>query len=125
MGGMQPLEQIENAAGRGFIEVARRFIGQQQPGVANQGSRQRHALLLAAGKLSGPVVGTIFQVDLPEPVRCHCECLASTLAARHQRHGYVFKRRKLRQKIVKLPDVAYLAVAKGCRLSLRKSGYIG
>ena len=37
-------------------------------------------------------------------------------AAGQQRHGHVFKRRKLRQQVMKLPNVTNLAIAKGGRL---------
>ena len=53
---MQPFQQIKDPPGGGFVQVPCGLVGQQQPGTSHQGSRQRHALLLTAGKLAGPMV---------------------------------------------------------------------
>ncbi len=49
---LPPLAQFQqqsgNYVGRSLIEVARRFIAEQQKRLADQGSRQRHTLLLAS-----------------------------------------------------------------------------
>jgi hypothetical protein len=67
---MQAFKQIKNSSGGGLVQIAGRFIGQQQPRIPNQGSRQRHPLLFSAGELSGAVFAAVFQVDLPTPIRC-------------------------------------------------------
>ncbi len=41
------------------VEVAGRLIGQNNVRVIDQGSGDRHALLLAAGKLHGPMIEPI------------------------------------------------------------------
>ncbi len=46
------------------IEVAGGFIGKQHARTAVKGARQRHALLLAAGKLRGQVVEAFAQPQL-------------------------------------------------------------
>jgi hypothetical protein len=56
---VQPLNQVEDAAGGGLVQVAGGFVGQQQPGIVDQRAGQRHALLLAAGKFAGPMVAAI------------------------------------------------------------------
>ena len=53
-----------------------------------------------------------------------CQRLALAHAARQQRHGHVFQRRELRQQVMKLPDVADLAIAKGRRLLRRELGHV-
>jgi len=42
----------------------------------------------------------------------------------NRRHGHVFQSGELRQKVMKLPDVADLAIAKGRCLLRRKLGHI-
>ena len=48
VGHVQSLQKIKDPAGSRLIQVAGRLVGQQKPGIANQGPRQRHALLLSA-----------------------------------------------------------------------------
>ena len=48
MARMQPFNQFKYAAGGRAVQIACGFVGQQQPRLANQRPRQRHALLLAA-----------------------------------------------------------------------------
>ncbi len=62
---MQPLNQIEDT-GRGYlVQIAGRLVCQQQPRAANQRAGKRDALLLAAGKLTRPMLAAIFQTNLP------------------------------------------------------------
>ena len=51
-----------------------------------------------------------------------CQRLALVHAASQQRHGHVFQRRKLRQQVMKLPDVTDLPVAKGRSLRAGRAG---
>ena len=78
---VQPLQQVKDFAGSGFVKVAGRFVGQKQPRIADQGARQRYALLFAAGKLARPMLGSILQVNLLEPFRCRRKSIASTISA--------------------------------------------
>ena len=50
---MESMEQLHHVLARGRIQVAGRFIGQQNRWVTGKGSRHRHSLLLAAGQLDG------------------------------------------------------------------------
>jgi hypothetical protein len=45
---MQPFDQLKDAAGCNFVQVAGWFIRQQQAGIVDQRAGQRHALLFAA-----------------------------------------------------------------------------
>ena len=58
---VQPFNQVEDTACRGFVQVASGFVGQQQPGIVDQRARKRHTLLLAAGELAGAMVAAIFK----------------------------------------------------------------
>jgi len=134
---VQPFEQIEHPLSRCFIQIAGWFIGQKQPWIVNQGSRQRHTLLFTARKFAGAMVCPILQTNLPEPICSHRERLllppprggftfrsSLLFAACQQRHGHVFQRRKLRQQVMKLPHVADLPIAKGCGLSRAQLGHM-
>jgi len=68
MGLVKAFNQVEDASGGGFVQVAGGLVCQQKPGIVDQGAGQRHALLLAAGEFAGPMVAAIFQADLPEPI---------------------------------------------------------
>ena len=87
---MQPLQQIEHTASRGFVQIACRLVGQKQAWAANQRPRERHPLLLAAGEFSGPMIAAIFQIYLSKPIRCNSQRLSSRLPTGQQRHSYVF-----------------------------------
>src|SRR5699024_11079811 len=52
-------EQIEDALGGGGIEVAGRFIGQQDRGPVDVGAGDGHALLLTAGELMGQAAALV------------------------------------------------------------------
>ncbi len=55
----QALEQRHHRLGRAGIEVAGRLIGDDQGWVIGQGARNRHALLLAAGKVRRELIGLV------------------------------------------------------------------
>jgi hypothetical protein len=44
---MQPFEQIEDTACRGFVQIACGLVRQQYSRITDQGSRQRNTLLFA------------------------------------------------------------------------------
>jgi len=54
---MQFFEQIQNAARHLSVEIARRFVRQQQPRGSGERSRDRHPLLLPSGQFRGIVPG--------------------------------------------------------------------
>ena len=110
---MQPLDEVEDAACGHLVQVARWLVGQQQPGIVDQRAGQRHALLLAAATVR-PADG---RRDPPGPPPSASSpplpALPLSHAASQQRHGHVFQGRKLRQQVMKLPNIADLPVAKG------------
>src|SRR5437879_5264175 len=53
---VEPLEHVQDFLARLGIEVARRFIGEQDRGLVDKRARDRDALLLAAGQLRRFVV---------------------------------------------------------------------
>src|SRR5688500_20217019 len=54
-------QQLEDLAARGRVEVARRLVGEHDRWPGDEGAGDRHALLLAAGELRGPVREAIGQ----------------------------------------------------------------
>ena len=57
-------EQLHHLGTALAIQVARRLVGQNQTGLVDQGTRNRHALLLATAELARPVSGSLAQSHL-------------------------------------------------------------
>ena len=81
----------------GFVvERRRRFVAHQQLRPMNQCAGDRHALLLAAGKLAGKIVHAVGHAHLRQERSGGRHCLAFRISLDHQRHGRVFGRRERR-----------------------------
>ena len=100
-GGAQPvhlLEQLHQPLGLHVVQVAGRFIGQQQVGPADHRARDRHPLLLAAGQFRRPRARLLRQ---PHPAQ-HLAHVGADLAFRPagdaQRQRHVVERRQVRQQ---------------------------
>src|SRR5690606_10637398 len=61
---VEATQQLEHRSCRLRIEVAGGLVGQQQGRAGDQGTGDRHALLLAAGKLVRMAVGELLQADV-------------------------------------------------------------
>ena len=59
-------EQRGDGVGRCAVEVAGRFVAEQQERIANQRAGDRGALLLAAGELAGTMIQAVAEADLRE-----------------------------------------------------------
>ncbi len=64
---MQPRDQFKNQFSGAAVEIAGRLIGQQHLGLGNERPRQRHSLLLAAGKLARTMMRAILKADFAQP----------------------------------------------------------
>src|SRR5262245_49027777 len=99
---VQALEQPEHVGGRLPVEVAGRLVGDDEHRIGHQRARDRHALLLAAGKLGGVVAHAIGEAD----ERQHgLDVLASRAPAegsKGQRQLDVLERGQHRHQVVKL-----------------------
>ena len=102
---VEPLQEIENLVGRVGIEVAGRFVGDDEFGMRHDGAGDADALFLSARELAGIVIGAIRQI--------HCrqgDADASTaFVPRHrqeqQRQLDVFVGRQHGDQVVGLKDV--------------------
>ena len=98
------VEQVEHLAGGHEIEVAGGFVDEQQLGVADQRPGDRHALHLAARKLTGVVVGAVFEADGRERRASAPQALGAAHAAVDERRGHVLEGARARQQVVELKD---------------------
>ena len=60
---VQPVEQGQHVVGRLSVQVPGGLVGHDDRRVGDDGPGDGHPLLLAAGKLGGPVIGPFGQVD--------------------------------------------------------------
>jgi hypothetical protein len=109
---MEPSDQIENRFRRVPVQITGWLIGQQQLGAGDERAGQRNSLLLSARKLSGAVMSALFQSNLAQPAMRLRLGLLPGLPSQKQRHGNIFRSRKLGQQIVELPHEAGLLIAK-------------
>ena len=104
------LEQAidHQAAGRP-VEIAGRFVGQQQHRAGDKGARDRHSLLLAAGQLPGIMAKAVPEPDPRErrPGRRHRTLGAGQL----QGDRHIFEGGHRRQQVECLTDDADMAAA--------------
>ena len=119
------LDECEDGVGGGCVEVPGRFVRKQEFGLGDERAGERDALLLAAGEFAGAVVGAVRQADVVEPLCGGGKRLFVRDATGEERHGDVFERRELRQKVVELPDVADVTVAISGGLFGGQAGDVG
>jgi acyl-CoA thioesterase-1 len=115
---METLHELENISSVLFVQISGRFIGKQQCGMVHQRAGNCHALLLASGKLSGPLFGSTGQPHLCKPLTRRAKRLPQCHTPNQQRHRYVFRSREIRQEVMTLPDKTNGAIAKLCQLRL-------
>ena len=78
---VEPRQQLHDLVRAGGVEIAGRLVGDEQRRPGDDGARDRHALLLAAGEFGRRVVLAADQADLGQ--RLHGEVAA--LAGRRRR----------------------------------------
>ena len=59
----EPGDEFDDGGAGGGVEVARRFIGEENGGLMNEGAGEGGALKLAAGELVGSMMGSVGQSD--------------------------------------------------------------
>jgi acyl-CoA thioesterase-1 len=97
-------QQIRHRLAGLAIEIAGRFVGEQQLGRAGEGACDRDALLLAAGQLARVVLEAMAQPDLVQRLE---RALARSLdTADLERQHHVFQRAEARQQVKRLEHEA-------------------
>ena len=109
----QPLLQRAQVAAHGHpqlgVEIGQWFVEQQHLGLYRDSARQRHALLLAAGKLRRAAVGQFGEADQRQRFLHAPVDLCARQAALLQTEGNVAEHRHMRPQRVALedqPDIA-------------------
>ena len=95
------------------VEVAGRLVGEQQRRLVHQRAGDGDALLLAAGKLVGMMVGALAEADQFERVHGAFVLLVrlDAVAVVKHRHFDIFQRRGARQQVETLENKADFFVA--------------
>ena len=106
------LQELQDLLARHVVERARRLVAQKELGVLRQRAGDRHALLLAAGELTGEVVRTLGKANLIQNRRRVERILADLRGKLH-----VFKCREVAHQIVELKDKADVVAAIGRELA--------
>ena len=75
--GVEFEQQVADVLAGGMVERAGRFVGEQDARAGDEGTCQRHALLLATGQLARVVAGAMGQADLGQHLVHPCAVLAS------------------------------------------------
>src|SRR5215469_12200617 len=107
---MQPFQQLEHGPSILLVQISGRFICQQHGRPGDERPCNRHALLFPSREFPRAVIGPVFQPDLREPLPRFFKRGGEFLTAQQQRHGYVFRSRKIRQQLVALPQKSHGAI---------------
>src|SRR6266404_3249838 len=101
---VQPFQQLEHSPSILLVQISRRFICQQHARPSDERPGDRDALLFPSGEFTCAVIGPVFQANLREPLPRHPQRGSKIFAAHQQRHGYVFRSRKIGQQLMTLPQ---------------------
>ena len=107
---MQPLNQPEHRLRRPVIQIPRRLVRQQNLRLRHQSPRQANPLLLPAAQLTRPVRSPIRQPHLAQPEPRLLQRRRPPHSPRQQRHRHILQSRKLRQQIMKLPNIPHIPI---------------
>ena len=107
--GIHGEHQVDDRRAGCGVEIAGRFIGQQQSGFGREGARQRDPLLFAAGQLARVVRHPPAQADPFQ--QCHRALAHPVDAGQFERQHDVFERGQRRQKLEGLEHEADLFAA--------------
>ena len=112
-GAIDFVEQRHDALARCRIEVARWFVGQHDERTIDEGSRDRHALLLATRQLVREAIFLARQAHEVQHERHLAGNHVSRLADDLEGKGHVFKDGLVGQQLVVLKHVAHAAAQEG------------
>src|SRR6185436_3354808 len=120
--GVQVADQRKNLLAGARVEVAGRFVGEQDRRIDRQRARDRDALPLAAGELVGQMMQAVFELDQREQLARAFVDLLPRPAAQVQRQPHVLQRAQRRQQVEELEDEADLVAADAGQLVVAEAG---
>src|SRR6266705_951488 len=104
---VQPFQQLEHSPSILLVQISGRFICQQHARPSDERPGNRNTLLFPSREFPCAVIGSMFQANLREPPPRHPQRGSEILTAQQQRHGYIFRSRKIRQQLVALPQKSH------------------
>ena len=123
---LQLFEQVDDVGFGVLVEVACRFVSEQQPRRIDQRAGDHNPALLAAGHIAWVGIGTVGKTDPgKEVIGSSIRLRAIHRAAQQRRDRNVVHCCQVRQQAWKLKDEANVVAAKGRQLVFRKSPDIG
>ena len=104
-------QRVEDVIGGLRVEVAGRLVRKQRPRRVGHRTRNRDALLLAAGKFRRPVIGAVGEAKIAQDFSRALDGFGTFQAPDHLRHHDVFQGGEFRQQPVRLIDEADVGAA--------------
>lgn len=99
-------QQAADRVGIFAVEVAGRFIGEQQGGLIDECSADGDSLSLTTGQLRGTMFQTMLQANSFEHLRRASDIVRRCAGTSQSRDQHVFQHRALRQQMMLLKDEA-------------------
>ena len=115
--------QLEDLTAGLRVEVAGRLVGEQDRGPRDEGARDRHPLLLAAGQLGRAVAAPALEADLPHELVY--PRLVGLLAGDRERQGDVLLGVEHRQEVEELEDEANVLPAQPRQRCVAEGAQLG
>ena len=100
------LEQLHDFTGLIRVEVAGRFVGENQPRAGDDGAGDAHELLLAAGQLAGIQILFADNLKAIEHIGDDALALCAWHVAIAERHLEIFVHREVVEQVIALEDEA-------------------
>ena len=120
--GVQAFEQGHDVGGGHPVQVAGGFVGHDDVRVGDDGPGDGHALLLAAGKLVGLVVGAVGQAHGGQGGQGVVAPGGGGKACEQKRQLDVFLGGQDRNEVVELEDEAHVAASPHGQFTFRQGG---
>ena len=108
---IQPLQNLQDFRCRITVEVAGRFVGENQRGIADDGASDGYTLLLSARQLLGQVMDAILKSHELERGHHVIAALLRRHPGQQQRQLDILKRRQHRNQVESLKNIADVSVA--------------
>jgi hypothetical protein len=122
--GVDPLQQIEDLAGHGRIQVPGGLVRQDQPRLPGEGSRDGHALLLPPRELGGHVLHARAEPDQVQGLLDGGSALAAPQPPVPQRDVHVVEDVQIGDQVERLKDEPDLRVADPAHLDVAQAAHV-